>query len=275
MKINTLKLDIDDDRVFFFTGDWHIRQHNLAAISILLQHAQMLPIEQRVLVINGDFLDLSFLMKKHPLFDGWIKNPRGVDMYFLPEFNKEIEVANHILDMMCRVFHSVILGFGNHESMRVKKFLLQCQDKYKPEFDIRKRLHLDERKIFCYDYNTYLDIGDKAITHGSKCGAQALFNHFKVACKDVIISHLHSAGLLPFESRSDTFHAYSTPCMCMKPDHENAEYMDWGDNKWDSGYLTGAAHLGKLHMGSHIIVDNRLRLPTGQVLIAGFGLSGA
>lgn len=268
-KVFTLKVKPNDERIFFYTGDWHIPEHNLAAISLLIQHAEMVPIERRVLIMNGDVLDLAFLMKKHALFTTWIYNTHGMDKYFIPEMNSTINIANKLLDALARIFSTIIIGEGNHESARVEEFLKVCPEKYKPEFDIPKRLFLKERGIFYYKYNTYLDIADVCCTHGRYCGKSALERHFKSAQKNVIISHLHSYWCESFETREDTGFAYSACCMCNKPDEENARYMQWADNKWSNGYLTGQIENNKMHITGHVIKDNCLRLPTGQLLIGG------
>ena len=128
-KIFPLKIKPQDERVFFIAGDWHLPELNESSVSILTQHAKLIPFENRYLIINGDFLDLAFLMKKHPMFYNWINHSKGMDEYFIPEFNKVIEQANNLLDDLSKVFASIIFGFGNHETKRVNEFLeLIAQD---------------------------------------------------------------------------------------------------------------------------------------------------
>lgn len=268
-KIFTLKLLPNDDRVFFIAGDWHLLQQNEAAIDILIGAAELIPLERRFLIINGDFLDLDFLMKKHDLYPQWICRKDGLDEYFVPLFNQTISAGNKLLDRLLKTFASIILGFGNHETKRVNEFLLQCPIAYKHNFNISAALNLQKRGIFSFPYNTYLDIGGVAITHGQRCGANALKQHFYQSCKTVIVSHLHTAMMHSFESRGETYHAFSTPAMCNKPDENNATYMENRDNRWDVGFTTLALD-GNLHfINHHIIVKNSLRLSNGQLLIGG------
>jgi len=266
MKVNTLKLLEHDRRVFFIAGDWHLPEEDPAAVSILIQHAKLIPFDDRYLIINGDLLDLAFLMRKHALFNMWISHGKGVDEYFLVEFNKVIDRANKLLDELAKVFPSIIFGFGNHETKRVHEFLELISQDCRHNFDISVRLHLKERGIFSFPYNTYLDIGDLAITHGQLCGANVLAKHFHQCGKSVLVSHLHTAMTHSFEARERTYHAYSTGAMCKMPSAESAKYMEWRDNRWCSGYVTVMTNSGAHFLNHHTIIDGCLKLSTGEVL---------
>lgn len=265
-KIFTMKVRPNDDRIFFVAGDWHIRLHDPVSINVLINHALTIPPELRVLIINGDFIDLSFLMKKHVLYDGWIKHDKGMDLYFLPMFKDEIKEANEVLDRLCKTFPMIFFGFGNHCTKRVKQFLKQCPDKYKSEFDIKAALHLDARGIFSFPYNTYLDVGPVSICHGSHTGASAFKRHFESVGRTIIISHLHSSATSPFRSRLLTHHVHSTGAMCLEPTEEIHDYMEWRDDNWDRGYITFQIGIEEAWIYHHLILNDKLKLPSGEII---------
>ena len=59
---------------YFIAGDWHSFSINPHCYSILIQHAKKFPKKDRKLIINGDFLDLWWCMKKDEKFKKYGKD---------------------------------------------------------------------------------------------------------------------------------------------------------------------------------------------------------
>lgn len=234
MKVNTLRYV--GKNYFFIAGDWHYDQLNPAAYDCLIAHANKYPFEKRWLIINGDFLDFWFFMKKHPLFKRWIKRSDGIDEFFLPHYEEEIAWGNKLLDDLTKEFAGIVYIEGNHEYGRLNDFLELIPVGYKDNFGVEKSLSLRSRGIAFIRYNDWLDIGSYGITHGQWCANNALKKHFMSASKNIVISHVHRDEAITSESRSETYHAYSTPAMSSRPGHEYMKYMRNKDSRHTTGY---------------------------------------
>lgn len=263
-QVHVLKLPRENQN-WFVAGDWHSFNINLDSFNILLKHARLLPEKHRNLIINGDFIDAPYMMPKNPDFQTWCNRKEGVEDFFLPEFEKEIEWGNQTLDLLQTVFKNIIFIHGNHDQPRLEEFKAKyCPSAYRDHFNIDVKLNLMKRNIGSIAYNDWLDFGDLSITHGQYHGPQAYKKHYDaVGARNVVFSHVHHADCKSFIVRGDTRYAWSLPAMC----NLNPHYIKNREQNWANGYGSFIMRPdGKFNFNTHIIINGELGLPTGESL---------
>jgi len=261
-KVHELKTPKSGEQIWFLCGDWHSTHVHKASVEILFKHAETLPKEQRNLIINGDFIDAAYMMPKNPDFQNWKDRKDGIDLFFLPAFEEEVEWANQMLDRIQKTFNKVIFIMGNHDKPRLDEFIAKyCPHEYKYHFDLEKKLKTLERKIPVIDYNDWLDFGQVSITHGMYHGPSCYKKHYLAAgSRNVIFSHIHSIGSESFPVRGETRSAWSLPAMC----ELNPHYIKNRDVNWANGYGTIIMRPnGNFNFYVHAVIDNELLLPSG------------
>lgn len=249
---------------YFVASDWHSFHLNPACISILLQHAELHPPKERRLIINGDFLDFAFFMKKKESYKKFINRPDGIEDHFLPLYDEETAWGNKCLDILQKVFTEIIFISGNHDKPRIDTFMEDCPDAYKHNFDLIKTLRLKERKIIFIDYNNWLDIGDMSITHGMFHGPSSLKKHYLASGgRSAIFGHIHHDNKESFMSRGKTKQVQSLPAMC----DLNPDYIRNSETNWTNGYaVLNMKPNSHFNYYTFTIWDNELVLPSGMVL---------
>lgn len=254
-----------EPQMWFIAGDWHYDQLHLPSFDILIQHALSLPKEQRNLIINGDFVDFALFMPKNPDFQTWVGRKDGVEMFFLPEYEKEIKWANDCLDYLQSVFTRIIYVFGNHCKPRVDFFVEKhCPAVYRPHFNFIENLKLAKRGIGWVEYNDWLDLGNLTVTHGMAHGSTCLKKHFELSGgRNVVFSHVHTAECKTFSSRGVTKAVWSLPSMAGL----NPHYIKNADINWQNGYGTFTMKPnGNFNMHIHLVIDDELCLPDGRII---------
>lgn len=262
MKITKIKTPPKGDLDFYFiAGDLHTEAMDLEAHNIMLQHAKLIPKAQRKLIINGDFLDAEFLMKRGENFKKWSKRDNGCDEFFCPMADEEIGWGNDQLDIFQNIFSEVIYIEGNHDC-RYAWFMSQCAREYRHNFDLKKRLHLEDRGIKHVLYNNWIDVGHLSITHGMFHGTSAHKRHFEASGgRNVIFSHIHHSDVKCFPCRDKTKKVWSLPCMS----DTNPEYIKNRDNNWEKGYGTiKMKPSGDFHVNIHVVHNGSLILDNGK-----------
>lgn len=265
MKVTTLDLpkngEIDH---YFIAGDWHSFHIDMPSLQIMGQHAKLFPKEKRKLIINGDFLDCDFLMKRCDMFKKFANRAEGIEEYFLEKAQAELAWGNEMLDELQKIFSEIIFVEGNHDWryfwFRKSKY---CLSAYAHNFDLKERLNLRDRNIIFVNYNDWLDIGKVSVTHGAFHGATAVKKHYEACGRSVIFSHVHKVECKSFTARDYTKMGWSLPAMC----HLNPEYIKNTDNNWTNGY--GTIHVknnGNFNVHIHTIWDGELVLPNGKLL---------
>jgi predicted phosphodiesterase len=262
-----LKTPKDKPQCWFVASDWHSFKLFMTALKILIAHALLLPYEERFLIINGDFLDLAFLMPKSSEFNHWKDRKDGVDVFFLPEWEAETKWGNDMLDYLQTIFKHIIFINGNHDNPRVDIFREQyCPIGYKEHFHLGKALKLQERNIGELNYNDWLDFGKLSITHGMYHGSTCHKKHYEAAgSRNVLFGHVHSSECKTFTVRGESRSAWSLPAMC----ELNPHYIKNAETNWQNGYAT--VHMkpnGNFNLYIHTIYDNELILPDGRILKA-------
>lgn len=256
-KVTELELPEKGDHLHFMVAsDFHGRELDESAYSILINYAKTLPRYQRNLIIVGDFLDAPFLWSKNKEYKKHIKSNTGIEDYFLKQANEEFDLANYMLDEFCKVFDSIIYIEGNH-CYRYQRFIDSgdCPFAYHDDFNIAKRLKLNARGILFVRYNNWLDIGKVAITHGMWNGKDCKMRHHMSAMKSVIFGDVHKAEVEAFVSREGTRKAWTLPAMC----NLNPVYMDNRDNRWTKGFgHLIVKHNGNFQFNVHEIWDDEL-----------------
>lgn len=250
---------------YFIAGDWHTEGLCPKTFAVLIAHAKMFPLEQRRLIINGDFVDCEFLMARDDFFKKWIKRNGCMDEYFVPKAQEEFKWANDTLDALQSVFSEIILVEGNHD-WRYRWFREQsslCPMPYKNDFNLENQLKLDKRGIKFIEYNDWLDIGNLAITHGMYHGATACKKHYEAAHgKNVIFSHVHKYECKPFIARGKTIYSRSIGAMSKLSPY----YIKNRSTDWDNGYgqffmFSDGSHI----FHNHLINNGVLVLPDGTI----------
>jgi hypothetical protein len=268
MNITGLNLPVNKIQGAFIAGDWHLKDGlHLPSVNILIQHAERVPPEHRNLIINGDFLDAPFLMARKESFKMWIKRAGCMEEYFIPLAEEEIEAGNRLLDLLQKTFTSIIFGMGNHDwrYLWFRDHIKKNFGAYSHNFDILKKLKLDERGIDHYNYNDWLDWGPElSITHGMYHGTTCHKKHYEASRgRNVIFSHVHHYGCKSFIVRGDTIYSISLPAMC----HLNPEYIKNSETNWSNGYgMILMKPNGKFNFNVFNIWDNELILPDGEII---------
>ncbi len=250
-----------DLKTFVIAGDWHSFFINKPTYSIIKK--VLSDLSKPVLIINGDFIDVPYLMFKQPDFKKWLSRGfEGVEEYFIPKVDEECQWANERLDELQKLCSEIIFVYGNHD-WRIDQYGEKfAPSAYKHYFKLDKLLSLKERGIRVVGYNDWLDIGKVSITHGQFHGATAHKKHFD-ACggRSVIFSHVHSFQLKAFPVRGDTRYAVSLPAMC----DLNPEYMRNMDNNWSNGFGTLSFFGGNYNINVMNVWDGKLITPLGKV----------
>jgi hypothetical protein len=254
----------DMNQPCFIAGDWHSFDLDVNTYSILKQHASTLKEDEPWLIINGDFLDVPYFMAKSEAFKKFNRLKEGIEDFFLPKMEAELEWGNQILDELQKIFRIVIFISGNHDH-RVEWYAHNhCPIAYRHNFNIDTGLRLEQRGISYIRYNDWLDWGSLSITHGQFHSATANKRHYEAAGgRNVIYSHVHKASLTPFLARGKTKMVWSLPAMS----YLSPEYIKNRDTNWSTGY--GQIMMRPDGVFNHYIFniwDKKLVLPSGEVL---------
>ena len=265
MKINYIDPPKNGVDMYFIASDWHSEHLNVPTYSIFKKHLQLITRERRKIIILGDFLDGEHLMGKKPDFVRMASSTNEIEDRLIPLSEKEFEWGNFILAELQKLSDYIYYVAGNHCGQRYDQWVKDyCPPAYAHNFDIRKRLKLEERGIPLVDYNNWLDIGNIAMTHGMFHGSTHLKKHYDACTKSVIYGHMHQHEIKSFFHRGDAKKAWSLPCMC----DLNPDYVKNRDMNWTNGYAVMAMKPnGNFNMHVHEVWDNELILSSGEILM--------
>jgi hypothetical protein len=261
MKVNVIEHDKKKDEHFLIISDLHERYLDRPAFDIMLKYARAYNVIN--LIINGDFLDCSYLMPKNPEFKKHIGRSDGIEAFFLPMWEETCLWANDILDELGKVFKKIYYLKGNH-CQRVDYFREDyCPCEYKYHFDISVKLDIKKRGMEIFEYNDYVDLGNVSITHGMYHSPTHLKSHYQTCGRSIIVGHVHRDEKQSFTTRGKTNQAQSLPCMC----NMELPYLKGKDTSWTLGF----GHLilkpnGHFHYSTLNIWDNELHLNDGRVI---------
>lgn len=254
-----------ENQNWFVASDWHYNKLHLPSFNILIQHAITLPKHQRNLIILGDFLEASYMMKKDPEYQHWKDRRDGCDLFFLPNFEEEMKWGNDTLDALQSVFNHIVFVHGNHDQPRFEEYRSKyCPIEYQPHFNVDEKLNLLKRNIGSIPYNDYLKIGQLYLTHGQFHGPSALVKHYMITgANNIVFGHVHKAEQKSFSILGQTRCAWSIPCMSSL----NPHWLRGADNDWTNGY--GQFWIrpdGNFNFTTHLIFNDILILPNGEVI---------
>ena len=105
-------------RTFFLASDWHSHYTHRASINILHQaadHTFKTTGQKPTIIIGGDFLDVDYFFAGSELFQTWISRKGGIDEFFLPKYQEEIEWGIDELMLAKQHYSEIIYMLGNHE----------------------------------------------------------------------------------------------------------------------------------------------------------------
>lgn len=198
------------------------------------------PKKRRRIFLLGDILDFEGFVTKKESYKA-AKKFKDFDDYFVPEAEKEYKWFDWFLSELTKLVdpEHIVFFEGNHEQRLrrddFKKFLLI---EYEHNFDLQKRLKLEERGIQFIAYNDWLKIstktGDLMLTHGIYCGANPIKKHVDVARCSVMFGHTHERGVRSFKTVEGTFMGYNNPCLC----GTQPNYMEGRPHNWSVGFST-------------------------------------
>lgn len=249
---------------YFLISDIHSLESSSSSLDIFFQHLERVDYFSRRVIILGDLFDFGAFRKgRGSDYSKWIKASHGVDDYFYPEYQKEMEWGNKFFDRLCKTAVEVIWLEGNH-TVRIKEFLKECQMSQKYLFNFQRDLKLDDRKISFIPYPKFLDIGGIAFNHGYMHQKRYLEAHVKeCGFRHLFMGHMHRSQHECFKSRYETVKAYSLSCMCdLEPD-----YMGGKPSLWTHGY--GRIFIksnSNFNFYNYDITDNQLVLEDGTIL---------
>ena len=250
---------------YIVASDWHSEFINVPTYNILKKFARTIPRSQRRLIINGDFLDAPYLMKKKSEFKKFTTCFEGMETYFLPYAEREFEWGNKILDEMQNLFDYIYFIGGNHCCFRYEMFMHEyCPSAYRHNFNLPLQLKFRERGIPHIKYNSWLDIGKLSITHGMFHGASALKRHWEASGgRNTVFGHVHHDDCKTFRARGDSVKSWSLPAMC----DLNPDYIKNSDVNWTNGFMTiNMKSNGNFNAHTHNVWDNELILPNGKLI---------
>lgn len=264
----TYKLDTPKSGIekWYIAGDWHSFFLHKPTFNILCEHALITTKNKldRRLIINGDFLDIPYGMKKHEGFKFWKSKAHNAEEFFIPMYEEELEVGNKMLDELQTVFSQIVFISGNHDSPRLDNIKSCVGKEYHHFFNINSGLNLEKRNIPEIGYNDWLDFGEVSITHGQAHGGTAVKKHYeKSGGRNCIFSHVHQFEVKSFHNRGKTTQCFSLPAMC----ELNPEYMRNGDNNWSNGF--GEILMkpnGHFNWNVYQVWDDELVLSNGTIL---------
>lgn len=265
MKISKMATPSKGIASTFIAGDWHSGHLHQESFNILIEHAKSLPPSMRNLIINGDFLDAGHLMPRDPIFKKWMGRSEGIEDYFLPLCEVELEWGNDCLDRLQKVFKDIIFLEGNHD-WRYRNFKKAfAPAAYSHNFDYIRQLNFSKRGIDHVYYNEWLDWGNNlSITHGMYHGTTCHKKHYEASgAKNVIFSHVHSHEIRAFQVRGDTRSSVSLPAMCTL----NPVYIKGNETNWSNGYGQIIMRPNSVfNLYCHQVWEGKLILPCGKSL---------
>lgn len=257
-----LKAPKNSSDIYFLISDTHGKAMHKPTWKALLSYARNFKKSSRKVIWLGDAIDCWYLMKKHDQFKTWKARPEGVEEFFIPKLDEEIEWMNERIDELQDVFSQVFIVEGNHD-LRISEFSKSkfCPDSYKHYFNLSNLLQLEKRKIPFVEYNGFIDIGKNlTCTHGYAHGKSANAKHYYDAQRSIIFGHVHQASMLPFSSRGHSHMSISLPCATFT----RADYARNMPNNHSQGF--GQVILrpdNMFHYYPHLLWNDKLYLPNG------------
>ena len=267
-KVHKIKSDKKSNQFYIVAGDWHSFHLDESAYKALIATAKSISKKNGKskvhLVINGDFLDVPYLMKKDEGFQFWKTKSVGIESFFIPMLDEECDWGNIILDELQKIFKTITLVGGNHCEARIRYFResKHCPKAYKHYFDLEARLKLKERNIKLIKYNDFLQLGKNLfITHGMFHGSTCHKKHYEAVSSSIIFSHIHNHGVKAFSCLGETKHSISLPAMCKL----DPEYLKGNTTNWSVGFgLVVLRPDNMFHFTCHQLWNDKLILPGGE-----------
>lgn len=265
-KYHQLGLPESGSKTYFLASDWHSHFSHRASINILYQaadHNFKITGVKPTLIIGGDFLDVDYFFAGSELFQTWIARKDGIDEFFLPKYQEEIEWGMNELMLAKQHFGEIIFMLGNHEE-RIDRVKHSITPSLHHLFDLKRDLKLDEMGIKMIPYNHWLDIGPHmTITHGMYHNSTCHKKHYDVSeSKSVFFGHIHSHGVVSFTSRGKIKQSVSLPCMC----HLNPVYLRNAESNWTNGFIqVNMKPNGLFNYYTYQIFDDECVMPHGEI----------
>jgi UDP-2,3-diacylglucosamine pyrophosphatase LpxH len=265
-KIFKLDLPTNGIRTKIVFSDVHALYSHRPALNVLKKFIQSRKKSQTDMIINGDLADVDYFMARNEQYQTWIGRKDGVEEYFYPEYQKEIEWMNNFFDEFRPLVSECDYLMGNHE-FRWENAMHSIPRHSHHLFDYKKDMSFDKRKIRTYQHNSWLDYGPNlTFTHGHSCSSTALKKHFELSKgRSVVYGHVHDFGVKSFQVRGETSQVISLPCLSTL----NPSYLKMHENNWTYGFMELIMRPnGIFHWYVYQIWNDELILPNGKIITA-------
>jgi predicted phosphodiesterase len=207
-------------------GDFHIPQHDISMVQMLIQTAMEYNIT--TLVLNGDFVnqDVFSMFDRKQGNAGW---------------EREVTDCRFIMGLLQRVFPHIVWVLGNHDC-RMMKLL-----KYTMSFDQMARIlvdNYDPSQIHVTDWDHCIHNGTWRISHPHEYSRRPTAKASAFAIKygmNTIVGHSHMLNHSYENKDRKSYHYIDGGCCC---DIIKVEYSQMNTSsfpEWKQGYvmLTG------------------------------------
>lgn len=190
-KPKNIKIEIESKPEHFqilVLGDMHVPFHDKAVLKKVVKLIQ--DIKPKVLILNGDFLDL-FILGSYS--ENSLKDLRTFKLdYEYEEGNKVLDMLDNVLPENCEKIYL----YGNHENRYFRHQKKGDNDKYGDALlSPHRALRLQERGYkYLLDYTQdFILLGDVLeFHHGVYANKYFVAKHLTHSTRNVIVSHIHT-----------------------------------------------------------------------------------
>ncbi|MEE8323228.1 MAG: hypothetical protein V3R57_06370 [Candidatus Bathyarchaeia archaeon] len=262
--------DVGKTFTYLFLSDIHSHYCDKQALKSILRTFQLVPMEQRRIILGGDILDCEHIYAKSQVYKD--RMGRHDWDYFIEKTEAEGIWFDELYDILrkhvLRNDHIVFME-GNHEQRyRRDHFLKKIPLVLKHNFNLRSIIKADSRGLRVFDYNEWVRLKvsrgvDLYITHGIYCGANPIKKHYLDVKRSVLFGHTHEIGIQSFKDAESTIIGYNNPCLCdTEPDYLEGRAQNWS---------VGATFINQTatHIWVHPLVTHQgaVMLPTGEMIV--------
>lgn len=266
-----------DERLSYLVlSDVHSLHCDSKAVNKVLSFFELVPINQRRIILLGDILDVPFIYFKSEEYKDRIGS-RDWD-YFLDQIEKEKVWYDDFYDKLRKLVlkdEYIYFSEGNHEQrLRRPMFISKVPYSLRHNFDLWTVIEAEKRGTPYILYNDYfrVKVGKESplyFTHGMYCGLNPIRKHYfkGIGAKgSIIFGHTHEAGVQSFETLEQTQYGYNNPCLCGIKGDAAPEYLEGRSHNWSQGATIVNVNRNYFYVNILVIKNGELILPTGESL---------
>jgi len=262
----------DKVHTYLVLSDLHLRYIDRKAFTLTLSYFQLVPMEQRKILLLGDILDLPYFYSKSDIYRSKFKD-RDWD-FFIDHVREEMELFDQLyVFLRGSVLDPEDIKYcaGNHEGRLsrenfINRVPVDLRENFNIEYILKGRIRGME--VIQYNDSYRLPVGPGLrFTHGMYCGLNVCKKHFMVYNEPVMFGHTHEIGAYAPKTadEKDEKVCWNVPCMCTG---KAGDYMRGSANNWSLGFGVVNADPDTYTVQIMQIKDNKLFLPTGERFMA-------